>query len=263
MNGILTNVKKNGEMGSEIIDREMGAGGENWPQVRASGDSAVLVEFENRIDPLVSRRVRSLALVIESDSLVGIHEVLPAYRSLMVIYDPLEISYPDLVGKIKLSMEKALNINPPRGRLFRLPTVYGGSHGPDLERVCQTIRLTPEEVIRIFSQARLLVYFIGFICGLAYLGGVPEILRLSRLRTPRTRVPAGSVGLASGQANAMPTDQPSGFNYIGRTFVSLYNPQVMPPSPFVPGDEIEFVSVSEEEALKARGWRTTDFYERI
>ena len=231
----------------------------DWPRMRPSGDSAVLVEFDNRIDPEVNRSVRSLALAIESDPLPGINEVLPAYRSLMVTYDPLKIEYQSILEKIKLWTEKAARMELPPGRLFRLPTVYGGVHGPDLKRVAETVKLSPEEVIRVFSETRFLVYFIGFICGLAYLGGLPETLRIPRLATPRTLVPAGSVGLAGGQANAISTDQPSGFNYIGRTFTTLYHPQIFPPIPFRSGDEIQFVSVSEEGALAAQGKKATDF----
>ena len=230
-----------------------------WPKIRPSGDSTVLVELEDRIAPEVNRKVRALALAIESDHFSGIQEVLPAYRALMVTYDPLQIEYRDLIEKIHLWIEKAGSIDLPPRRLFRIPTVYGGPHGPDLQRVADIVRLSPEEVIRIFSTNHFMVYFIGFICGLAYLGGLPEELRVPRLATPRTLVPAGSVGLAGGQANAISTDQPSGFNYIGRTFVSLYDPKIFPPISFVSGDEIVFISVSEEEALKARGGRAEDF----
>ena len=229
------------------------------PKILPSGDSAVLVEFDNRIDPEVNRSVRSLALAIETDPLPGISEILPAYRSLMITYDPLRIPYRAILQKIKIWTEKAAGIDLPPGRLFRLPTVYGGPHGPDLKRVAETAKLPPEEVIRVFSETRFLVYFIGFICGLAYLGGLPETLRVPRLPTPRTLVPAGSVGLAGGQANAISTDQPSGFNYIGRTFTALYDPQVIPPIPFRSGDEIQFVSVSEPEALEAQGRKAADF----
>ena len=227
--------------------------------MRPSGDSAVLVEFDNRIDPEINRSVRSLALAIESDPLPGIKEVLPAYRSLMITYDPLRIEYQRILEKIKIWTEKAARIDLPPGRLFRLPTVYGGVHGPDLKRVAETVKLSPEEVIRVFSETRFLVYFIGFICGLAYLGGLAGTLRVPRLPTPRTLVPAGSVGLAGGQANAISTDQPSGFNYIGRTFTTLYDPQIFPPIPFLSGDEIQFISVSEQEALEAQGKEATDF----
>ena len=235
------------------------SGSSDWPQIRPSGDSAVLVEFENQIDPEVNRKVRALALAIESEPFPGIQEVLPAYRALMVTYDPLTIQYRDLIDEIHLRIKKAGSLDLPPRRLFRLPAVYGGPHGPDLQRVADIVHLSPEEVVRIFSTTHFMVYFIGFICGLAYLGGLPEVLQVPRLATPRTLVPAGSVGLAGGQANAITTDQPSGFNYIGRTFVSLYDPRVFPPLPFVSGDEIIFLSMPEEEALKAQGRAATNF----
>lgn len=230
-----------------------------WPRIKPSGDSAMLVEFDNRIDPEVNRLVRALALALESDRPPGVQEILPAYRTLMVTYDPLQIEYRSLQAKIEGCLDRAGRIDLPARRLFRLPTVYGGAHGPDLDRVAQILHVSPEEVVQRFSQTRFLVYFIGFICGLAYLGGLPESLRVSRLPTPRTIVPGGSVGFAGGQANAIATDQPSGFNYIGRTFVTLYDPQSFPPIPFVAGDEIIFPSVSEEEALRAKGREAEEF----
>jgi KipI family sensor histidine kinase inhibitor len=230
-----------------------------WPQIRPSGDRAVLIEFENRIDPEINRQVRSLALTIEEERIAGIEEILPAYRTLMLTYDPLILEHRALRDKLREWMDKAKTIHLPPGRIFTLPTVYGGEHGPDLQHVSEMTGLPVAEVVRIFSETKFLVYFIGFICGLAYLGGLPEVLRVPRLNTPRTLVPGGSVGLAGGQANAISTDQPSGFNYIGRTFVSLYNPKIFPPIPFIAGDEVRFVSVSEEEARIAQGKQATDF----
>lgn len=235
----------------------MGMG--DWPQIRPSGDSAILVEFDNRIDPAVNQSVRALALAIESERFFGIQEVLPAYRTLMVTYDPLRVEYPALLEKLRHWIEKAGSIDLPPKRIFRLPTVYGGPHGPDLDRVAEIVDLSPEGVVRIFSETRFLVYFIGFICGLAYLGGLPEKLRVPRLTTPRALVPGGSVGFAGGQANAISTDQPSGFNYIGRTFVALYDPQSFPPIPFAAGDEVIFPPAPEEEAIKAKGRGAHDF----
>jgi inhibitor of KinA len=230
-----------------------------WPKMKPSGDSALLVEFEDRIDPEVNRSVRALALALESDPFPGVQEVLPAYRTLMVTYDPLRMEYPALVEAVRACLERARRIDLPPKRVFRLPTVYGGPHGPDLERLCGMLRLSREELILEFSRTRFLVYFIGFICGLAYLGGLPEKLRVPRLTSPRTLVPGGSVGFAGGQANAIATDQPSGFNYIGRTFATLYDPRSFPPIPFVSGDEVLFPPVSEEEALRAKGRRAEDY----
>ena len=231
----------------------------DWPRIHPSGDRALLVEFENQIDPGINQAVRSLAFVIESAKVHGIGEVLPAYRTVMVTYAPLQIEYKALLEKIQMFLGKARDMNLPPQRTFRLPTVYGGTHGPDLQQVSETLGLSPEEVVRIFSEARYLVYFIGFICGLAYLGGVPERIWVPRLPTPRTLVLGGSVGFARGQANAIATDQPSGFNYIGRTFVTLYDPKSFPPIPFMAGDEVLFPPVSEEEALRAKGRRAEEF----
>ncbi len=230
-----------------------------FPQIKIAGDKAILVEFEERIDPLINAQVRSLALAIESANLAGVQEILPAYRSLMIIYDPLAVEYETILRQIENCLKEAQSLQSPFGKLFHLPTVYGGEFGPDLARVAQITGLTSEEVIKLFSATQFYVYFIGFICGLAYLGGLPEILHVPRLATPRTLVPGGSVGLAGGQANALATDQPSGFNYIGRTFVRLYDPNLFPPVPFAAGDRIQFVSVAAEEALQARGKWATEF----
>lgn len=228
-------------------------------KIKVAGDKAVLIEFEEKIDLKVNSRVRSLALTIEAAALPGVKEVLPAYRNLMIIYDPLEIEFKKLLEKIEIWIKEAQNFPLPPGRLFRLPTIYGGEYGPDLRRVAEITGLSAEEVVRVFSATQFHVYFIGFICGLAYLGGLPEILRVPRLPTPRTLVPAGSVGLAGGQANAIATDQPSGFNYIGRTFVTLYDPHFFPPVPFQSGDKIQFIAVTEEKAWQAKGRWASDF----
>jgi inhibitor of KinA len=231
----------------------------NGVNIRPCGDCAVLVEFENQIAPRVNAQVRSLARTIESAQEKGVGEVLPAYRSLMIFYDPCDIAFSKLVEKVSLWLNESKTMELPPGRFFRLPTVYGGDYGPDLHRVSRYSGLSPDEVIRVFSETRFLVYFIGFICGLAYLGGLPGSLQVPRLETPRTLVPAGSVGLAGGQANALTTDQPSGFNYIGRTFINLYQPGEVPPAPFQPGDILQFRSVPEKEALESRGGMARDF----
>jgi len=231
----------------------------HWPLIRPSGDRAVLIEFENRIDPEINRQVRSLALTIEEEKTAGIEEVLPAFRTLMVTYDPLILDHEILQKNVRSWLDKAKNIHLPPGRVFALPTVYGGEHGPDLELVSGMTGLPAAEVVRIVSETKFLVYFVGFICGLVHLGGLSEKLGVPRLNTPRAFVPAGSVGMGGGQVTVLPTDLPSGFNYIGRTFVSLYDPKGFPPISFLAGDEIQFKSVTEEEALKARGKEAAEF----
>ncbi len=223
------------------------------PTLTPVGEDALLVEYAPVISPEINRHVRRLAEAIERSRIDGVIEVIPAYRSLMVYFDAGRTTPDDLGARILGLSDRPIAKRAAAGRVFRIPTLYGGEHGPDLERVAEATGLSPAEVIRLFSAPRYPVYCLGFLCGLAYLGGVPAPLRLPRLATPRTWLPAGSVGFAGTQAVVLPIDQPSGFHYIGRTFVSVYDPARLPPTPVRPGDCIECPSVSESEAMEWSG----------
>lgn len=223
---------------------------DRFPTLTPVGEDGLLVEYEPVISVKVNRSVRQLAFALEQRALPGVTEIIPAYRSLMVYFDPTELELDALRAEVNRCAREADRVELPAPRLFRIPTVYGAGHGPDLERVAATARLSPGRVIELFSTQRYPVYCLGFLCGLAYMGGVPEPLRLPRLTTPRTRLPAGSVGFAAGQAVVLPIDQPSGWHYIGRTFVTMYDPTHSPPTPIRPGDLVECPSVSESEAKR-------------
>jgi KipI family sensor histidine kinase inhibitor len=233
------------------------------PILRPVAEDCILVEYEEEINPEINKKVRQLAQAIEKHAPPGLNEVIPAYRSLMVFFDPLQIkmeTISDLVGQL---VEGSVSVDLVWPRLFRIPTVYGGEYGPDLERISRLKNLTPEEVVRLFSSVNYLVYCLGFLCSLAYHGGVPAILDVPRLTSPRPFVPVGSVGYSGQQANILSIDQPSGFNYIGRTFVRVYDPQKFPPTLFRPGDYIQCPPVSEEEAKQAGEKDLGDFIESL
>lgn len=236
---------------------------EDYPRIRPAGDSSLLVEYQEEISPEVNQKVRRLTQSIEGHAFPGMTEVVPAYRSLMVFFDPLQVNIEQIISLTKNLAQSSLETDVTRPRLFKIPTVYGGIHGPDLERVSGHTKLPPEEVIRIFSSQSYLVYCLGFLCSLAYLGGVPETLDIPRLISPRPFVPAGSVGFSGRQANILPIDQPSGFNYIGRTFVKVYNPEKFPPTLIRPGDSVQCPPVSEEEAKRAGEKELGDFIESL
>ena len=226
-------------------------------------EDCILVEYEEEINPEINKKVRQLAQAIEKHAPPGLNEVIPAYRSLMVFFDPFQIKMETISDLIVHLAEGSVSVDLVWPRLFRIPTVYGGEYGPDLERISRLKNLTPEEVVRLFSSVNYLVYCLGFLCSLAYLGGVPAILDVSRLTSPRPFVPVGSVGYSGRQANILPIDQPSGFNYIGRTFVRVYDPQKFPPTLFRPGDYIQCPPVSEEEAKQAGEKDLGDFIESL
>ncbi len=224
---------------------------QSYPILTPVGEDAILVEYEEVVSPEVNLKVRQLSVGLEQNPMRGLKEIIPTYRSAMVYFDPFQVDYDTVREVIKKVAGHLQEINLPVPRLFRIPTVYGGGYGPDLERVAEFAKLSPDEVIRTFSEQYYPVYFLGFLCSLAYLGGVPKVLQIPRLASPRTAVPVGSVGFAGPQANILPIDTPSGFNYIGRTFVSVYDPTKIPPTLIRPGDYIQCPPVSEGEALRA------------
>jgi inhibitor of KinA len=144
-------------------------------------------------------------------------------------------------------------IQPSKGRYFELPTYYGKPYDFDTERVAGHNGLSPEEVVRIFSETTLLVYFIGFIAALPYIGDLPKCLHTPRLPNPRVKLPAGVVGIGGQQVAYPPVALPSGFNYIGRCFHKVYDPDRFPPTPFQAGDRVRFKSVSQKEAESHEG----------
>jgi inhibitor of KinA len=234
---------------------------EKYPIIKPVGEDSILVEYEAEVSPEINLKARQLAFGLEQGSFPGLKEVISTYRAVMVYFEPFRADVDTVQGFIKQVNANLVEIELPAPRLFRIPTAYGGIHGPDLNRVAEHTGLAPDEVIRFFSAQAYLVYFLGFICGLAYMGGVPEALDVPRLSSPRASVPGGSVGFSGPQANILPVDSPSGFNYIGRTFVTMYDPHEFPPTLIRPGDYIQCQAVSDQEARLAGERHLGEFIE--
>lgn len=219
---------------------------------RHSGDGGLLVELGERIDWTLNARTRRLALLLEQRALPGILEVVPAYCSFLVLFEPdtldldrLKAEIEDLFPGLDDSGEEEPGAS---GRCVEIPVCYGGDYGPDLASVAQHNGLSPEEVIRIHSLGTYPVYMLGFAPGFPYLGGLDERIATPRLDTPRSRVPAGSVGIAGSQTGIYPLASPGGWRLIGRTPLTLFDPAAEDPVPYYrPGDSLRFVAVSEED----------------
>ncbi len=217
------------------------------PRYLPAGDAALVVEFGEQIDPAINRRVHVLAYVLAQDPAPGLGEAVPTYRSLLVHYDPLRLGYDDVVRLVKDGLQRMGQVSLPPPRVVEIPTVYGGEFGPDIAFVAECNGLSVEEVIGIHSGADYPVYMIGFTPGFPYLGGVAEAIAAPRLKTPRTRVPAGSVGIAGQQTGIYPIESPGGWQIIGRTPLTLFDPHREPPALVAAGDVVRFVPISEEE----------------
>lgn len=225
------------------MNRENG----NDLRYRPMGDRALVVEFDEVISPEVNRRVRALSQGIEKARIPGVQEVVPAYRSFAVYYDPLTIAFDDLCLRIRKIEAKLSELELPKPRVFHLPVCYGGEMGPDLPYVAEHNGLTEEEVIAIHAQETYLVYMIGFLPGFPYLGGMSPKIATPRLSEPRTKIPAGSVGIAGNQTGVYPIESPGGWRIIGRTPIKLYTPEKDPPVLLAIGDFVRFFPISLEE----------------
>lgn len=206
----------------------------------AAGDSAIVVEVGDDICPEINQVIRGLVLALEQAAIEGIREYVPTYRSLMVLYDPAQLFFHELVARLR-TLEETLEASQlPEPRIVEAPVIYGGESGPDLDYVAEHNHLTVEEVIALHSGTDYLVYMLGFTPGFCYLGGMPEQIATPRLATPRTRIPAGSVGIAGQQTGIYPIDSPGGWQLIGRTSLCLFDPQRDPAVLINAGDYVRF-----------------------
>ena len=235
----------------------------NYPLIRLLGEDSILVEFEAEVSWEISGKVRRLLHALETKGIDGYRMALPSYRSLMIYYDTCKISDDSMLSEVMSALAESEVMDEPEGRLFRLPTVYGGEHGPDVDRVAELSGITAEKVIELSSNLKLPVYFLGYICSQAYMGGIPKELQSPRHQSPRPLVPGGSFGFGGPQANILAVDSPSGLNYVGRTFVKVFNPDRFPPTAFLPGDFVQCYAVDETTAVEAGKRPMEDFIEPL
>ena len=222
------------------------------PIFRPMGDRSLLVELGDEISPAVNQNVQELYAGLDLRKPEWMMELVPGYRSVLVIYDPLRISpanVQNIIIDIYLNLDRA---QLPAPRTMKIPVVYGEDFGPDLARVAEYHCLTPDEVIGFHTQPLYRVYMIGFTPGYPYLGELPDAIVTPRRRTPRTNVPRGSVGIAQKQSGIYSVDSPGGWQIIGWTPIQLFDPRGDPPSLLVMGDRVQFYSITAEEA---RQWQ--------
>lgn len=229
------------------------------------GDKALRVQVGEKIDEATLARVRAACTAIEAASLPGVRELVPAYTTVTVHYDPAAVaqggaSPDDLAGWLGLRIEQALagaaKAKSVKPRLVEIPICYGGDFGPDLARVAQQASMSPEEVARRHAKADYSVAMVGFSPGFPYLIGLPKELATPRHAKPRTLVPAGSVGIAGAQTGIYSLATPGGWNLIGRAAVRLFDPLADPPATLQAGDRVKFREVARAEFEKLEGART-------
>ncbi len=217
----------------------------------SSGDSALVVEFGERIERRLSDEVLRLDARVREAGLSGVVETVPTLRSLMVHYDPLRTSAAELQAAIERLMGAAAALER-KGHLWRLPVCYEDDYAPDLAEVAERKGLAPEQVVSLHSGTRYHVYMIGFLPGLPYMGDLPEALALARRADPRVRLPAGAVAIATTMTIVYPLESPGGWHLIGATPVRLFDASWPQPALLAPGDAVEFEPIDKRAFAKLK-----------
>jgi inhibitor of KinA len=216
-----------------------------------ASDQSLLVHFGQEISLNTHREIVSFLKLLEAEPLTGIVNLHPAYCSVLVKFDALNLTHQDIEASLTPYLARLHQGKFPEPRLREIPVCYGGGHGPDLAEVASLHNLSAEEVIRLHSSANYTAYFLGFVPGFAYLGGLPEQLATPRLQSPRKQVPAGSVAIGGNQTGVYPTTTPGGWRLIGKTPLKLFDPASAQSSFFEIGDQGRFVPITAEEFARA------------
>lgn len=212
------------------------------------GDCAVTLQIGTEISEQVNRNVVTALTALRNAAISGVLELVPTYTSICIHYDPSVLSYDALqiaIKQVKTDGVKA--VNNQEVRIVEIPVCYGGTFGPDLAFVAEHNNLSQEEVVKRHSDGQYLVYMLGFLPGFAYMGGMDESIACPRLTSPRTKIPAGSVGIAGAQTGIYPLASPGGWQLIGRTPLKMFSIDGEKTRfRLSAGDLVRFVPISEE-----------------
>ena len=212
-----------------------------------AGDSALIVEFDERIDPGVNARTIACADAVQAARLAGVRDVVPTYRSVAVYFDPLRTDNDALRACLEREAGQPPVAASAARNAVRVPVCYGGDLGPDLADVSVFAGLAEADVVRAHCGATYRVFMLGFVPGFAYLGVVDERIAMPRHATPRVRVPPGSVGIAGVQTGVYPAETPGGWQLIGRTPVRPFDPSRAEPFLMQAGDAVQFYPIDRGE----------------
>lgn len=224
-------------------------------QIYPLGDAAVVLHFGDAIDLAVHYRIQAVEAYLREHPFPGLLEQVPAFTTLTLYYDPWIASqggeldpYDTVVQQVRAKLQELPPQQaPPVPVVVEVPVCYGGSFGPDLDRVARYLGLSVSEVVALHTQPAYQVYMMGFVPGFPYLGGLDARLATPRKDVPRPRVPAGSVGIAGAQTGVYPLDTPGGWQLIGRTPLRLFDPRREEPSLLQAGNQVRFFAITPEE----------------
>ncbi|WP_299096980.1 5-oxoprolinase subunit PxpB [Winogradskyella sp.] len=210
---------------------------------------SILIEWPAVMDENMLKDILDYKKSIQNSSVELVVEIINTFNSLLIIYD---LTIDDVYGEIlrlKSLKIKVETLEDASSKLWRIPVCYDADFGIDLEAFSKEKQLSKNEVIELHSSAIYTIFFIGFLPGFLYLGGLNKKLYLDRKSTPNLDIKKGSVGIGGNQTGIYPKNSPGGWHIIGKTPVDFFNAKSSPPCVFNAGDKLQFFAISKTEFL--------------
>lgn len=224
--------------------------------LRPSGETAVAVEFGDRIDWTFQSRALALAGALDAAAPAGLVEAVPTYRSVLVEFDPRVTDAASVLSAVPEDGADVMSGLGDSSREWSVPVCVDGGMAEDVDEAATRLGLARDEVLSRLLASVVRVGMYGFAPGFAYLKGLDPALEIPRRQSPRPPMPAGSVIIANGQAAIAPQPMPTGWYVLGRTPIRMFHPQNRGPAmvPFTVGDRLYFrgVDLAEFERLAGR-----------
>ena len=213
------------------------------------GDAALYCDFGNEINKETNSHVIKYFKNLQKLNLKGIINITPSYNKLIISYDLSIVKFQDLKEKIKnLKINK---IEDKEKNIVKIPICINNEFSLDLNRLSEKLKIEKEKIIKSFLNKEYFCYMTGFIAGMPFLGDINSNIRLNRLKTPRVKVPKGSVGITEQFCNIYTFESPGGWNIIGNTPIKVFdksnekNPVIINP-----GDRVIFYEINKDQYLE-------------
>ena len=216
------------------------------------GDAALYCDFGKEVNEEINSHVISyfnyLKKLVEDKSIQGITNLSPSYNKLIVSFDLSITNFQKIKNKIETI--KVFNNEKKKSKKIKVPVCCEEKHALDLVPLSKKLKISPEEILNLYFKKEYFCYMTGFIAGMPFLGDLDEIIRVDRLKTPRVKVPKGSVGMTEQFCNIYTFESPGGWNIIGNTPIKIFNKiNLNNPALIKPGDKVSFYKIDKEEYL--------------
>ncbi len=213
------------------------------------GDSAFLVQFATKVySETVTNHIHALIHSLQGHD--HWEEVVPGYNSLLAYFCPAKFKPYEAKKVLIKALKNPVAASKSVSKTIDIPVCYGGEFGPDMETIMESSGLSQQKIIKLHSEKSYTVCMMGFIPGFTFLSEAPQLLHHARRPTPRTIIPAGSVGIAGWQTGIYGLESPGGWQLIGRTPLNMFDKDRDAPFLVHAGDDVKFVPISPLEYAK-------------